>query len=144
MQGTSPRPASPPAAAPAQLTRQELQLQKVLRFFTFLFAGLAASYVVQGIVSKAEFPFVANSLAKDGFFAALCGVAVADLRRFSWAVVLVIAGHVLLVVGLVTMAVAGDTSSVAGTFSGPDIPPKALLWGWVGVATAVVALLGFL
>src|SRR5690349_8891604 len=75
-----------------ELTPAELRLARVLRIFAFVFAGMALSYVFQGVAGDGEFPFVANSLAKDGMFAALCFVAASDLRRHTWAVRVVIGG----------------------------------------------------
>ena len=113
--------------------------------FAAVFASLAVGYLLQGAFAGAEFPFVANSVAKDGLFAALCLVAANDLRRFSWAVYVVIGGHVLLVVGLVFMLAFGDISSVAGSFEGPLLPGAAtLFWIWLGLAVGVTAVLMWL
>ena len=105
-----------------------------------MFAGLMAGYLLQGILGKAEFPFVANSVAKDGLFCALCIAGAADVRRLSWTVVVVIAGHALLVVSLVTMLLFGDVDSVSGSFGAPpgfEVPAaRTLLWIWLGLATA--------
>ena len=89
-------------AAGEGLTTDEVRLQRVLAIFAAAFASMAIGYLAQGAFAGAEFPFVANSVAKDGLFAALCLVAANDLRRFGWAVSVVIGGHVLIVFGPVS------------------------------------------
>lgn len=136
---------SAPGAERGRLTREEIRLRKWLRPFAVLFAFLALTYLYQGFFQKAEFPFVANSVAKDAFFAAMCVLAFADLRRFSWAVTLVIAGHVVLLTCLILMAIFGQTWSVRGTFGGPlEENGEFLLWMWTILAFVVVILLGAL
>jgi choline dehydrogenase-like flavoprotein len=120
-------------------------MERVLRLFSLFFAGLAVSYLLQGALGPAEFPFVANSTAKDGLFAALCFIAAGDIRRNGWAALLVVGGHVLIVGGLLFMLVLGNTDSVAGSFGEPfgiAIPdPTVLLLAWLALAMGVVALL---
>ena len=128
-----------------ELTREELRLRRALVFFTAAFVAMGAGYVIQGAFADAEYPFVANSLAKDGVFAILCAIAAADVRRHGWAVLVVVAGHVLIVTGLLATFAFGQISSVAGSFEGPpgiDVPPaETLFWIWVVLATAVAVLL---
>jgi choline dehydrogenase-like flavoprotein len=130
------------------LTREEIRLRRAAVVFAVFFVVLAAGYLLQGGFAGAEFPFVANSTAKDGLFALLCWVAAADVRRNLWAIGAVLVGHVLIVASLIFMAILGDTSSVAGSFEPPPgFPapdPETLLWVWVGLASAVSALLWWL
>ncbi|MFN2616642.1 MAG: GMC family oxidoreductase N-terminal domain-containing protein [Thermoleophilaceae bacterium] len=120
----------------------------MLAGFAVMFAGLCVGYLLQGVLGHAEFPFVANSVAKDGLFFALCVAGAADVRRHSWAVFVVVAGHVLLVVSLITMLVLGDVSSVSGSFGAPvgiGVPAaKTLAWIWLGLASSTVLGLGLL
>ena len=129
----------------SELTAPERRLELVLRLFSLLFAGLAVSYVLQGILGPAEYPFVANSLAKDGMFAALCFIAAGDIRQNGWAALLVVAGHALIIAGLLAMLLFGDISSVAGSFGDPagiGVPSAEALWGiWLGLATLVTVLI---
>jgi choline dehydrogenase-like flavoprotein len=129
----------------SELTPQERRLELVLRVFSILFVGMAASYLVQGALHREiEFPFIANSVAKDGMFAALCFVAAGDVRRNGWAGLLVIAGHVLIVGSLFFALFFGNTDSVAHSFGEPGIPlpdAKLLLAVWIILASFVVALL---
>lgn len=104
-----------PFEAP-ELTPQELRLRRMLRGFVGLSALFMVAYIAGGISGHSEFPFVANSCAKDGLFLLMGVIAAADVRRFSFAVLCVIIGHALLVIALATMAIAGQTSSVAHTF----------------------------
>jgi choline dehydrogenase-like flavoprotein len=128
-----------PGALLGRLTPEEIRLRKVLRVLAVAFAVMALGYLYQGFFQTGEFPFVANSVAKDGFFAAMCVIAVADLRRFSWAVVLVIAGHAVLLACLLAFVAFGNTWSVEGTFASPmPIEGELLLWLWVFAAFALL------
>jgi hypothetical protein len=133
------------AQSPEELTRQEVRLQRVLLVLAAVFAVLALGYVLQGLLADAEFPFVANSTAKDTLFAILCLVAANDLRRFGWAAVVVIIGHVLLITGLVVMLIWDETLSAGDSFVAPPgfaLPPAhVLLLVWLGLAVAVTGLL---
>lgn len=125
------------------LTHQERRLEVVLRLFVLVFVAMAASYLLQGgLHEETEFPFVANSVAKDGLFATLCFIAAGDVRQNGWAALLVIAGHVLIVGSLLFMLALGHTDSVAGSFGEPfgiaTPDPTVLAWIWVGLASAVI------
>jgi choline dehydrogenase-like flavoprotein len=132
-----------------RLTREEQRLRKFLLILGPVFLGLALSYVLQGTIAdpKAEFPFVANSVAKDGTFAALCIVAAADVRRHAWAVQVVIGAHVLLIASLVISLLVGNTSDVSGSFQAPfgwELPAaETLLWIWIGLAVLVTGALAW-
>jgi choline dehydrogenase-like flavoprotein len=132
----------------AELTPQERRLELVLRLFSLLFLGFVISYLLQGALGPSEFPFVANSVAKDGMFAALAFIAAGDVRQNGWACLLVIGGHLLIVASLLFMLAFGNTDSVSGTFGSPagiGIPdPTVLLLIWLGLATAVIVLLWLL
>ena len=68
-----------------ELTPQERRLEIALRLFSLFFLALAVSYLIEGVQGPAQFPFVANSLAKDGLFAILCFIAAGDVRQNGWA-----------------------------------------------------------
>ena len=145
--GTVARQASAgaPGAELGRLTPEEIRLRKVLRVLAVVFALMTLGYLYQGFFQNGEFPFVANSVAKDAFFAAMCVIAVADLRRFSWAVTLVLAGHVVLLACLLAYAAFGSTWSVEGTFEGPvHVDGDVLLWLWVCLAFALLVIVGAL
>jgi hypothetical protein len=134
-----------PGSAAGKLTPQEIRLRKALRFLAVFFLFLTSTYLYQGFAEGAEFPFVANSVAKDAFFATMCVLAVADLRRFSWAVVLVIGGHAILLACLLLMAARGGDQEIAGTFEGAaPVDGNALLWLWVFAAFVVIVVVGAL
>ncbi len=135
-----------------ELTREELRLRRFLLILGPVFFGLAISYVLQGVLPKppqqaSEFPFVANSLAKDGTFAVLCVVAAADVRRHMWAVQVVIGAHLLLISGLLISLWFGNTESISGSFAAPfglDLPEaKTIFWIWLSLAVAVTAALAW-
>ena len=68
-----------------------------------------------------------------------------DLRRFGWAVTVVIGGHVLIVFGLLFTLAFGDISSVAGSFEGQLLPgAETVFWIWLVLAVGVTALLWWL
>ena len=131
-----------------ELTAQERRLELVLRLFSLLFAAFVIGYLLQGLLGPAEFPFVANSVAKDGMFAVLAFIAAGDIRQNGWAGQLVIAGHVLIVASLLFMFLTGNADSVAGTFGAPaDIglpDPTVLLFIWLVLACGVIAVLWLL
>ncbi len=139
------------AAAPNfELTAPERRLQTVAGIFTFIFVALAAGYLIQGTTAfdgEAEFPFVANSVAKDGMMAVLCAIAWADVRRNGWAITVVIGAHLLIAGSLVYMLAFGDTSSVAGSFASllpADTDANLLLFIWLVLAIAVTVLFALL
>lgn len=65
-------------------------MELVLRIFTVFFLAQALLYPALGLFGSAEFPFVANSFAKDGLFCILCFLAAGDIRQNGWATLLVI------------------------------------------------------
>ncbi len=136
------------AAPTVELTGAERRLQTALALFTFLFLALAIGYLLQGALAGAEFPFVANSVAKDGMMAVLCALAWADVRRNGWAVTVVIGAHLLIAGSLLFMLAFGNTSSVAGSFASPpgiELPgSEVILVIWFVLATGVAALLTWL
>ena len=128
------------------LTREELRLRRFLLVLAPVFLGLAVSYVLQGVIPDpgSEFPFVANSTAKDGTFAVLCLVAAADVRRHMWAAQVVIGAHLLLIGGLLISLWLGNTETIAGSFASPfgELPDATVIfWLWLGLATAVTGAL---
>ena len=130
-----------------ELTAPERRLQLALRFFTVFFVAQALLYPVLGLFASAEFPFVANSFAKDGLFAVLCFVAAGDLRRNGWATQLVVLGHVLIVIALLAMLAFGNHDSVANTFGAPlgtSLSPTLQLLLWAAAAAAVAVVLSLL
>ncbi|HYH62467.1 MAG TPA: hypothetical protein VD766_11430, partial [Solirubrobacterales bacterium] len=129
------------------LTPEELRLRRLLLILAPVFAILGISYILQGTIAepRAEFPFVANSAAKDGTFAVLCLIAAADLRRHSWAVGVVIGAHVLIIGSLLISLAVGNIEDVSGSFVPPpgvELPDSSVIFFlWLGLAIAVTALL---
>ncbi len=126
-----------------ELTAPERRLELVLRILTVAFLAQALLYPTLGLFGSAEFPFVANSFAKDGLFFILCFLAAGDVRQNGWAAWLVVIGHVLIVVALLGMLAFGNHDSVAGTFGQPfgtDLSPTLQLLIWAAAATFLVAI----
>lgn len=131
----------------AELTPQERRLELVLRLLSLLFVAFVIGYLLQGLLGPAEFPFVANSVAKDGMFAVLAFIAAGDIRQNGWAGQLVVAGHVLIVASLLFMFLIGHTGSVEATFGAPfgiEVDPTLLLFIWLALASGIVILLWLL
>jgi hypothetical protein len=127
-----------------ELTAPERRFELWLRIFTALFLGQALLYPVLGLFGSAEFPFVANSFAKDGLFCALCFLAAGDVRRNGWMALMVAGGHVLIVASLLLMLATGNDGSVAHTFGEPlgtSLSPTLQLLIWVAVASVVAVVL---
>jgi choline dehydrogenase-like flavoprotein len=127
-----------------ELTAPERRLELWLRIFTVLFLGQAILYPVLGLFGSAEFPFVANSFAKDGLFCVLCFIAAGDVRRNGWAVLLVVIGHLLIVASLLLMLAFGNHDSVAHTFgepAGTNLSATLQLLIWAAAATFVAVFL---
>ncbi|HEY6771504.1 MAG TPA: GMC family oxidoreductase [Solirubrobacterales bacterium] len=126
-----------------ELTAPERRLELLLRILTVAFLAQALIYPVLGLFGPAEFPFVANSFAKDGLFFVLCFLAAGDVRQNGWAAWLVVLGHVLIVLALLGMLAFGNHDSVAGTFGRPfgtDLSPTLQLLIWAAAATFLVAI----
>ena len=125
-----------------ELTAPERRLELVLRILTVAFLAQALIYPALGLFGPGEFPFVANSFAKDGLFFILCFIAAGDVRQNGWAAWLVVIGHVLIVLALLGMLAFGNHDSVAGTFGHPfgtDLSPTLELLLWAAAATFLVA-----
>jgi choline dehydrogenase-like flavoprotein len=136
------RQASEDLQAP-ELTAPERRLELVLRILTVAFLAQALLYPALGLFGSAEFPFVANSFAKDGLFFILCFIAAGDVRQNGWTAWMVVIGHVLIVVALLGMLAFGNHDSVAGTFGQPlgtDLSPTLQLLIWAAAATFLVAI----
>jgi choline dehydrogenase-like flavoprotein len=130
-----------------ELTPPERRLELALRFFTVFFLAQALLYPVLGLFASAEFPFVANSFAKDGLFCVLCFIAAGNVRGSGWAAQLVVLGHVLIVAALLGMLAFGNDDSVDHTFGSPlgtSLSPTLQLLIWAAAATSVVVVLGWL
>jgi choline dehydrogenase-like flavoprotein len=128
---------------PAELTAPERRLELVLRILTVAFLAQALIYPVLGLFGPGEFPFVANSFAKDGLFFILCFLAAGDVRRNGWMGWLVVLGHVLIVLALLGMLAFGNHDSVAGTFGQPfgtSLSPTLQLLIWAAAATFLVTI----
>ena len=127
------------------LTPEELRLRRFMLILAPAFLLMALGYILQGLLYDAEFPFVANSVAKDGTFAILCIVAAADIRRHMWAVSVVIGAHLLIIGSLLLSWATENAADVSGSFDSPDelVLPDAevILFIWLALAIAVTGAL---
>ena len=130
-----------------ELTAPERRLELALRFFAVFFLVQALLYPVLGLFASAEFPFVANSFAKDGLFCVLCFIAAGNVRQNGWATQLVVLGHVLIVAALLLMLAFGNHDSVDNTFGSPlgtSLSPTLQLLIWAAAAAFVAVVLAVL
>jgi choline dehydrogenase-like flavoprotein len=125
------------------LTGREHRLQVGVIVIGALSALFVVSYVAQGIAEGSEYPFVVNSVAKDVLFVALAVIAVGDLRRNTWAVVLLIAAHVALIAGLVIEALFGDIHHISHTFAGPGLGAETTWIVWLSADILIVVVLSW-
>jgi choline dehydrogenase-like flavoprotein len=126
------------------LTGREHRLQIGVVVIGALSALFIVSYLAQGISEGSEYPFVVNSVAKDVLFVALAVIAVGDLRRNTWAVVLLIAAHVALIAGLVIEALFGDIHHISHTFAGPGLGAETTWIVWLAADILIVVVLSWL
>ena len=125
------------------VTREERILRGSLIVLTVFFAAQAAVYLPEFWGGPAEArPFAINSFAKDVLFAAITGVAAADVRRFSRLIGFVIAGHVAIIA---LLAVSLATGRYEAAFPPPDwLGDSSGRWplaSWLACALAVTVLL---
>jgi hypothetical protein len=132
------------AADPGELTGREHRLRIGVIVIGALSALFVVSYIAQGIAEGSEYPFVVNSVAKDVLFVALAVIAVGDLRRNTWAVVLLIAAHVALIAGLVIEALFGDFHHISHTFAGPGLGAETTWIVWLSADILIVVVLSWL
>jgi choline dehydrogenase-like flavoprotein len=126
------------------LTREEQALRLWLVTLTVLFAAQAVAFYLPELWggSADSRPFAVNSFAKDAVFAALTGVAAADVRRFSRLIGFVIAGHLAIIVLLAIALVSGNYEA---TFPPPDWQGELSgawpLASWLGLAIVMTGVL---
>ncbi len=135
--------------ADGSLTPEERGLRFAVGVIGVLSAGFLLTYVVTAVTYDSVYPFVANSLAKDVLFLALAILGVGDIRRFAYASLLLVLGHLLLVVGLsLVFFFGGGVSKIDGTLDPHSLPfgigPGTLFWIWLGADIAIVIVLAFL
>jgi choline dehydrogenase-like flavoprotein len=124
-----------------ELTPQERLLRGALVVLAIQDLAYIVGYFIGGFTGHGEFPFVANSVTKDGFFLALALIAIQNIRRFAWLTLLIIMGHALLVVSLLVMIIAGQTSELGALDVGVKIDPTLVAWLWMGVNVVIVVVL---
>lgn len=126
-----------------ELTRAEQALRVAAGLLAFISIVFAVIYLWRGTdgVSRAEFPFTTNSIAKDALLAGLSLLIVADVRRWgSMAVGLIVVAHALMPMVMGVTAVFGYARGIGHTWIGPpaDGDLFRVLWSG-GDIVAVVA-----
>jgi choline dehydrogenase-like flavoprotein len=127
------------------ITREEQRLRLATGVVGLLSLAFIGMYVATAVAGDSYYPFVANSLSKDALFVALALIAVTDIRRYSFAVVLLVLAHVALVTGMLLVLLFGDVSTITGTIKAPlGIAPDALVWLWMGADVVIAVALMWL
>ena len=132
------------ASTSEPLTKREGYLRFGLGVMAVVFAGFIVAYLVDGVNSNGQFPFVANSVTKDGLFLAITLLAISNLRRFGWMTLLVIMGHLMLIASLLLMLVTGNTAGADLLPGGSEEHGVRTLLIWAGADVLVVTVLGIL
>jgi choline dehydrogenase-like flavoprotein len=118
------------------VTHEERRLRTLLIAHAIWSGVLALGYLVGADVTT--FGFMPNSFAKDVLFVSLSAIAAADVRRFGWLALVIAAGYVALVIGMVvTLAVGGSPRFEE---LGVSLPATVALAGWMAIDLLLVAL----
>jgi choline dehydrogenase-like flavoprotein len=136
-------PDGPERSDCSDVTRAERQLRAGVAVVGLISAAFIVMYVVTAVSYESRYPFVANSVAKDGLFVALAVIGVGDIRRYAFTAVLLVLAHLLLVLGLLLAVAFDDVSTVAGTLDPSTLPVAAgtLVWVWIGADLLIAAVL---
>ena len=132
------------ASTSEKLTKHEGYLRFGLGVMAVVFAGFIVAYLVDGVNGNGQFPFVANSVTKDGLFLAITLLAISNLRRFGWMTLLVIMGHLMLIVSLLLMLATGNTAGADLLPGGSEEHGVRTLLIWAGADVLVVTVLSIL
>lgn len=121
------------------LTFWEKALRVLAGFLALVSVGFGIWYIVKGFVGPAEFPYVANSVAKDALLAGLSLLIVWDVRRWPpVAVPLIVFAHLLMPVILLVTAWWGAAEGFDHTWSGPPDSSSEFRRNWL-IADVVMA-----
>jgi choline dehydrogenase-like flavoprotein len=126
-----------PQAGTTPLTAQELRLRRLLQVAGTIFFAETLVYLLPALAwgtteSWVQLPFVANSFVKSMFFAGLCALAASDIRRYSRAVTLIVAGLVAWVLAAIAILIWGETGLAFDIF-GVELSMTAILWIGIGL-----------
>jgi choline dehydrogenase-like flavoprotein len=124
------------------LAPAERALRAVAALLLLISLAAVGGYVWAGLDGPAEYPFVANSVAKDGLIAAGAALLLWDVRRFDWMATVLGLAHVLIVLGTAGMALAGRPLDTGHTIGDGLVGGATFVWLWAAAAAAMaVALL---
>ena len=122
------------------LTRPEQWLRGAAALLALTSTGFAVWYLVKGLATESQYPYAANSVAKDLLLVGLSALVFWDVRRWAAiAVPLIVLVHVAMPV---IMLVVGTEHGIDHTWIGPPKDAEGFRNGWlaadVGVAVAFV------
>ena len=113
------------------LTKEEIQLRRVLRLAAFTFSAETLVYLLPALIGSnpgwGELPFVVNSFLKAGLIGGVCFVAAADVRRFERLVSLIVVGLGLWVPGGLAILIFGEHSQTVSLL-GVEVSMTLILW----------------
>ena len=123
------------------LTRPEQWLRGAAALLALTSTGFAVWYLVKGLATESQYPYAANSVAKDLLLVGLAALVFWDVRRWAAiAVPLIVLVHVAMPVGHARWSAPSTGSTTPG--SGRPRRADAFRNGWlaadVGVAIAFV------
>ena len=118
------------------MTHEERRLRVLLIAHAIWSGLLALGYLIGGDVSTLG--FMPNSFSKDVLFVSLSAVAAADVRRFGWLALVIAAGYVALVIGMiVTLAIGGSPRFEE---FGVSVPATTALAAWMAIDVLLIVL----
>jgi choline dehydrogenase-like flavoprotein len=123
------------------LTFWEKRLRENALLLAVVSVGFAVLYFISGVFGPGQYPFAANSVAKDLLLVLLAWLVFRDQRRWGdVAVPLIVLAHVALAIMLI-VTLAGD-QRFAQTKIQPWLGPVSFRWVWF--ASALLMMVSFL
>jgi choline dehydrogenase-like flavoprotein len=120
------------------LTGWEKRLREAALLLAMVSLGFGVAYVISGVFGHAQFPFAANSVAKDLLLLLLAWLVFRDQRRWGdVAVPLIVLAHLALAIMLVASLGSSD-HGFEQTEVQPWFGPDTFRWGWFASTSLVV------
>jgi choline dehydrogenase-like flavoprotein len=118
------------------VTRAEQWLRGAAVLLALTSAGFTVWYAAKGVFTGSEYPYAANSVAKDLMLMGLAALVFWDVRRWaSVAVPLIVLAHVAMPI---VVLLAGTENGIGHTWIGPPESAVGFRNGWVAADVLVV------
>ena len=109
------------------LTPWEQALRAASVLLALISITFAVKYAVDSVSRNSEFPFAANSIAKDALLLAACWLVYWDVRRWgAVAVPIIVLGHVVLIAGILLTWLWGNNKSIQFSWISPPSSASGL------------------